>query len=786
MTFFFRHLEDYVTWKNTQNTKVAKVPYLSLQILTENIDILLNAARHNAKKLERIQQMNETSKTIKAITESKISILEGARSKSESLADIEKRKMKNLEIKINESNTLIDHLAKKFDKYKNLVQKETENFKKGVTLATTLALAEAAAETANTFFAIFSGNFNPAKAIRAATKVKTLATLLKKILKVMKSLGKLIKEQRVISTLFKSIKRAGKSQKKKLSSFFGLQIRIMKGWLASGSVNKHLSFIEKIKVRKFITKTKKNYKTLKGAFNLVEAVVSYLRAQRAARASYDKYTDNEYLKIGNDSHTLATYAETKKVLENNSSAEALEKGKTLNAVDVFKWKIAREHITGMMDATLSSSVPEAAGYRTALLKLIMVGETRTQASLDLVSLQLKYAESDYAYQKYIDEAISIAVKISDSKDENVKAEGEKQRELQLTILDAEWEEFEIKLQILKVNEEYCDSYYYFHLQHCPLDLQIHPTDDLVRIQSIQNMLLYKTNEKLKELYPAPQTFTDRTITIEKAKHCHCLQHFENFDTDALDDRSKHIELRDKMQNDAKECLKRDSVKYPNDDNVTAHNIITNEIMKKCSDSIIEKVKKDLAFSYKVSIDSPDLFGRERVRVDEIKVAFVGAKTSSGIVETHVDSTGLYEDRFHGNCFKFVGSKWKRVVSYKAPNSDKAVDNVDYRTSKSGIIAKALKRIEMKIDDIENDAKYIDHGDIHKGFEGVYNVPTPFSIWTFVIPEERNKGLDLSGLERIEIIFSGSFVATDYSVSPVECELKDADIDAKDVDFKDEL
>ena len=137
-------------------------------------------------------------------------------------------------------------------------------------------------------------------------------------------------------------------------------------------------------------------------------------------------------------------------------------------------------------------------------------------------------------------------------------------------------------------------------------------------------------------------------------------------------------LRDQMHNDAKSCLKKDGVDYQNS-NLTEHNI-TNYILMNCTSNPIENAKKSEEFVYKVDINSSYFSGRDRVRIDEVKVIFYGATTANGIVKVYAQSTGISEDRYKGRSYKFIGDRWIRMLSYY---------------SKSAVNKKAVKKNTVK-------------------------------------------------------------------------------------------
>ena len=62
---------------------------------------------------------------------------------------------------------------------------------------------------------------------------------------------------------------------------------------------------------------------------------------------------------------------------------------------VLDWKLAKEHVTGMIDTTLSDDVPEATGYRTALLQLLTTAMARDQAKNERIETQMAMVSIPY-------------------------------------------------------------------------------------------------------------------------------------------------------------------------------------------------------------------------------------------------------------------------------------------------------------------------------------------------------------------------------------------------------
>ena len=82
---------------------------------------------------------------------------------------------------------------------------------------------------------------------------------------------------------------------------------------------------------------------------------------------------------------------------------------------------------------------------------------------------------------------------------------------------------------------------------------------------------------------------------------------------------------------------------------------------------IGNFKADRQLAYEVDIDSSFFNGHERVRIDNVKTIFKGVTTSNVILEIYAESTGIYEDRYNGKCFKFIGENWIRSISYFSKN-----------------------------------------------------------------------------------------------------------------------
>ena len=206
-------------------------------------------------------------------------------------------------------------------------------------------------------------------------------------------------------------------------------------------------------------------------------------------------------------------------------------------------------------------------------------------------------------------------------------------------MDVELEIFSIKLELVRLNDEYCSAFYYFHLEKCSQDLRIKVSDYLDRIYSVQNVLLYQSNQKLRDLYPPPQTFTDHAIIIKEPPNCQCMTDFLPTTRNGLVQERRSS--ADPLYNAAQRCLENNGAIYlpqkPSEilkKSKERHHNITNNIMKECTNDLILNVQKDRQLIYKVDIDSPIFSGYERLRIDEVKVIFKGIKTSNGVLKIY--------------------------------------------------------------------------------------------------------------------------------------------------------
>lgn len=123
-------------------------------------------------------------------------------------------------------------------------------------------------------------------------------------------------------------------------------------------------------------------------------------------------------------------------------------------------------------------------------------------------------------------------------------------------------------------------------------------------------------------------------------------------------------------------------------------------------------------------DAPAFAGMDRVRLTGVRVWLEGARPQPGTrVYALVATSGRYFDRHRGQSFQFGSVEpWELAFSYLADEQGPRTVLIDGR---------------------------VNEDDRRSFFE-----PTPFTEWRVSLPPRQNPGLDLSGLRRVVLEFSG--------------------------------
>ena len=566
---------------------------------------------------------------------------------------------------------------------------------------------------------VFSGTkFNPISSMITVRSLHGSTRKMYKLTEVTKKIVSLIKDCKLLDNMYKKIKFTYKSMKTSVARFFKRQRSVLRKWIKTQEVNggriKDLQDLqllaEKIDIgTDFMENTQ----------DMVTNTLAFLKARKYINPGVERESPSDLV----DHNPLPTTNETVAQFQIGLADEAYVKGDELNAIQVFKWSIIKEYLTDMVESTLLDNVPEATGYRAALLKLLRTCETRLQVSLEQAILETRFAASKSSWDSYYEEAVAVGDAIFNSKQELDKVVGDgkgvkefnalqmkqiaKKKHIGVE-LDVLWETMAIKMELVRLNEEYCNSYYYFHLEECQADLRMNPSDSLEDVLVIQNMMLYQAKEKLVEVFPPPQTFTDRSLVFKKVEHCDCLKEIKALRvTESMRTRARAV-LLDATYAKTKQCLLNDGFVFSSRLEELAANRkqkdrkAINDLLLRCEDNVVKDLVDHHEFVFKVDADHPLFRYHERVRVDEAKVVLKGAKTESGVVEFSIQTTGLSEDKFDSKCFKFMGGDtWSRTLSYFSKDAElptsgderakRTITDQDYRA-----LVSSLKDIKRKM------------------------------------------------------------------------------------------
>ena len=782
----FRGMKNFIYSFRAMTEETNHVPYLSLDSLKELLVVLQDSGKMALKRqrnllndlaFRNIMKVNKENmklnkenlvKILKGQVELELSLLRDSERRAYSLASIANRTRIDLSENVEKLNSTVEKLQEKVTELRSKVDSLEDEFKDAVKKRETEAYAEAAAATVSAIFSIFSGGFDPNKAIKAVNKARKIAKSFKAIIKVTENLKKLM-------TKLKNLAR-------KISSVFK-NLRNLAGTLVSNFLKKVGRFFKKdwkelnpATQKKIIEATKNIHERSEDITELVDSIILVRRSINVVKLGFDPGDEADVKKLANN----------------------------LTVVDVLKWDLARDHVTGMMDASLSIEVPETLNFKTALLKVLRTGKAETQARIDLAKAGEELSAAEHSFKEFINELVGIREAIISAENKKKNREDTlKQKDVEQirpmvikSRLDTEWklvfEEFQIKIELYLHTREFCKAYLYFHLTPCPPELQFNLDDSLDLALRVANRLQYQSVQQLKNLYPPPQTFYNKTIYFRIPAKCECVKPLDNLN--AINNPRYKDDVENAYRNSAT-CLEIDSSSISNQSKQEMF-ILSEE----CKLSLVSVMKTDNEISFDVPIDSTLFEYRDRVRVDEVQVYLKGAKTESGKLEVWIQTAGLSEDRYRGRVYSFTGENWLRVFSYYSEDAIKSTEikrhrrNIqrsnekwgERRTVDSSVIDE-LKRIEQRLDGMatkqtdmehmmagikgklqviersvkmksENSRSVLESANVHKSFYGIYRVPTPFTTWIISVPPDRNRGLDLRGLYEMEVSFSGSFIA----------------------------
>lgn len=164
-------------------------------------------------------------------------------------------------------------------------------------------------------------------------------------------------------------------------------------------------------------------------------------------------------------------------------------------------------------------------------------------------------------------------------------------------------------------------------------------------------------------------------------------------------------------------------------------------------SVLQSLAATGAASWPVDTVAAAFAGLDRVRVTTVRVWLEGAKAAaSRPINIQLSTSGSYRDRYKGADYQFTSPPLQRVFQYRVtPPTPGTTPDWVFDNGQDGFV-----NVDARVDDMVQFA---------------YFVPTAFSDWTINLPANLNPGLDLSGVTKVTMTFSGSVIeATRGSVA----------------------
>lgn len=339
------------------DTGFSKVPYLSLEAITRNIDILsdtlekLQATTRYKSILSNFEELKTLGKaalvtTVKESNSVRLAVLETAARKALNLAVIAMANKENICNKIKKLKVYHRKLVQDFQKYSQDVKAEEKNFRKGVKVAIGLAMAEAMAETFNAVFTIFANGFNPTGVIKATRLAGNLLRKLKEFAKTMFNIGKKILQRGGFGRLFKKFRTSFSNFKNKLKNKLRNMAHILKRsftikdnnnlnpefLIEAQRLDKEVLKYDLDKTIKFTSDLNSFGVLLKNPVEMAQAVSTTIKAWRTYNIGYDPEEKN--------------ITKITQLFQPDGSLDEMENSNNATAYDVFEWAIGKEQVTG--------------------------------------------------------------------------------------------------------------------------------------------------------------------------------------------------------------------------------------------------------------------------------------------------------------------------------------------------------------------------------------------------------------------------------------------------------
>ncbi|CAM4158268.1 hypothetical protein [Pseudoalteromonas byunsanensis] len=141
---------------------------------------------------------------------------------------------------------------------------------------------------------------------------------------------------------------------------------------------------------------------------------------------------------------------------------------------------------------------------------------------------------------------------------------------------------------------------------------------------------------------------------------------------------------------------------------------------------IARFKETRSLNFTVPLSQPEFTGLNRVRLNKVRAWVKGENIPSGTKLTlNLQNSGVYEDKYNNNVYRFAGNATKRGFQY-------------YNWAQYP---------EILID-----------GDVSNEFQFAYFEPTPFTQWQITLPSNGlNQNIQIQDIESVEIEFFGNAI-----------------------------
>lgn len=718
-------LTKYMYMLGQEKLTLNKIPYASIDVQREVAQVLLKSAQNILEKKQNFTSLksfedikDKSAENLKNVLDSandaEIKVWEGEQDKTKSLVHVV---TKQRDLYHEELQKIQDALSDVKSSY-NAIEKEfklkSDFFADGATARHAVTWADAASELSSSLISVINiGRFD-------LSEVDDTGTVTGKVLRRINSLKNVLAK---ILVTQKKLKRIGKIFRK-IERVYKEKTNILKTDLRKIKFDE----LNPKDVSRFSDLNNRFTENVQTADDISEGVLAVYKARTVSNQDAMSYSQDDIL-----------FTE---------EINIMDPGEDIAAKEIMQWENVRDKIETLFGQHVMLEIPEAGDFKAAMYNMVTKGKAIMQLKLDQTKLMADIGSADKSYWGYVEEFASLGISIAEAKSAkksrkidytDEKAEKEYDRQYNKFEKDLYSEEFITKLKIIAARHEFCQGFYYYHLKKCPekFDIDIYTSlEDTIKIY--RNLVLEQTIRELNTFQPPPQLFNNIAVFIRREENCECVLEPYAMLKSVAGRTTSLKEQRIFRKNSIKNCFPDKVRPYTDDDK--------NDVFDKldrCNMDRLKRFSKENTISFDIPINFMKSFDHyERVRVDEVKVHLDGVKTTSGKVAMKIENSGLIEDRYKGEVFKFLGAPWIRSYEYCSKNIKKDKHQVSDDVP-SWCLSRKFKTL-VSTSTFQN-------------FEGFYPKPTLFSTWVISVPKADNPGLDLTDLKSIQINFSGSLI-----------------------------